>query len=268
MNILQLARRIYRGVELYGRLYIVQQIPLLIYTVGRTGSTSLRYSLQKYGVFAIHIQSLQPTQINNPRKPRSWKWVSQHIIEAHRPCRIIVSIRDPMGMLTSGFYSKIRRFGDSSRSLDEYTVDELVGLFRDSLIDEQKKKALINWYLDWFDDDFLPSTGIDIYQFPFPADIGYMRINQGNMDVVVMRAEIGDDQKVAIISNLIERKNFVLERYRTAEQKGVGVHVSEFRSRLILPRAVLDEIYNSRYAQHFLTAEEREQAIRQYLMPE
>jgi hypothetical protein len=226
---------------------------------------AMYYSLEKRKAFVLQVHSLRPEETSIASRPRSWSWAYHNVIRPKRRCELIVAVRDPLRMMITEYFSKLRWITSTKDAVHSLSTNELCNLFRTAYIEKDKRHQRI---LNWIDEEMKAATGIDVYSVQFPHDKRYVQFNHDNLDVLVIRTELDDITKGQIVGDFLGMKDLVIERHNTAEQKNIGSITTAFRDQLKLPRSILEEIYGSHYAMHFLSADEREQAIRHYLLPD
>ncbi|MCI5132818.1 MAG: hypothetical protein D3904_15205 [Candidatus Electrothrix sp. EH2] len=112
--------------------------------------------------------------------------------------------------------------------------------------------------LTWFDRELKSVTGIDIYDDVFPYDKGYLRVEKGNIDLLVMRVELSDNTKREMIENLINIPHFALTNSNVSSQKKYSLSYREFCKEIRLPESYLERLLTSKYARHFYSDSELE----------
>jgi hypothetical protein len=224
---------------------------------------ALHYSLEKRGALVIQVHSLKLDVISKRTVPQSWAWAHNNIIRFDRPCQVIIIVRDPLRMMITEFFSKLKWLTGNPRAVWDLTVEQLCELFRDVYIEKDKRHRVL---LDWYEREVEGSLGINVYEMPFPDEARFVEFQHGNKHVLILRTEIDDVLKGRIVGDFARIPNLEIVRFNTSEQKGIGAISENFRAQLKLPRHQLEEIYESRFAQHFISPEERQQAIEQYLL--
>ncbi len=100
--------------------------------------------------------------------------------------------------------------------------------------------------------------GIDVYQTPFPVDQGYTVISEGRINLLVLRCELDDRTKARAIGDFLGLDEFEIVRSNVASDKSYAGQYAEFKRRIRIPPALLDQMYNSKFARHFYSSEERQ----------
>jgi hypothetical protein len=164
--------------------------------------------------------------------------------------RVITLVRDPVATNVSMFFQLLEHYLRFLGSRELPGVDSLCKLF---LSEYNHFRPLV-----WFDAELKTTLGIDVYQHEFLMEEGYMRISNRNVDLVVLKAEIEDEAKSRIIADFLGLKELQLVRSNVAEDKSyAGIYI-DFKQSIKIPQALLDKIYESRYARHFYSSREIE----------
>jgi len=106
--------------------------------------------------------------------------------------------------------------------------------------------------LRWFDEDFFPATGIDVYEYPFNVEHGFGQIDAGGFNILLCHYE-----KLHLLqpqlAQFIGRPNFKLTRENTSEDKDIPIDVKGVlqKGRTLIPERLIQRITSSKYARHF-----------------
>jgi len=106
--------------------------------------------------------------------------------------------------------------------------------------------------LRWFNEDFYPAVGVDIYDYPFNPSDGFGQIEAPGFNVMLYRYEqLGEVEKQ--LANFVDRPGLDLERKNATDDKDIPPNVLEVlnEGRNLIPTTLVDRIYETRYAQHF-----------------
>lgn len=249
----RLPYKLKRGLNVYASLYLRRKTPFLIYTTGRVGSMALHYSLEEHGAFAFQIHTLNATKLIENQQPGTAVWAYRHIVTPGRPAKIINLFRDPLAVMISDFFPKLRWITGQKEAWLRYSVDELCNIFNTRYFADGRHLEKLNWY----EDEMQASLGINVYEQASPRDAGYSRFEHSPYDVLLIRTELDDTLKAKIIGEFAGLDNFTLIRRNVGETKDYGEVYKAFKQRLVVPDDRLNEIYESRYARHFFSDEER-----------
>jgi hypothetical protein len=110
--------------------------------------------------------------------------------------------------------------------------------------------------LIWLDAELKTTLGVDVYEHPFPAVDGFLRISTDEVDLLVIKSEIDDDIKSQVIADFLGLKKLKLVRANVAAHKSYADIYRKFKESIVIPERLLDEMYESKYARHFYSSKE------------
>jgi len=240
--------------------------PVIVYTMGKVGTTSYRYSLQKLGrhpVFAVHhvnpdyhreLVLGRGNVIQAPsalRRMRS-SLVHKLLIRSGRPYLMITGVRDPVAQILSRFHHTSNKYW--RRVVP--SVDALARWFLDHVH--------LDFPLEWFNREFLPMTGFDVYAATFDKVRGWTILERGTARCLVLKLEASDAAKGGGLRTLLGDQEFRLESYNRTGNKRSADRYRALKERVKLPREVMDRMLASRYVRHFYSETEAEQMRRRW----
>lgn len=250
----------------YQVLYLNSGAPIIVYSMTKSGSTSLHESIRKYKN-AIKVHSLAPDETQEFMERRAENYhdpgmelldqrgrlLYQHVAQRRRFAKYITLVRNPLERDISRFFQKFNRYApldnDGNLTISE---DDMVNFALDK-IEHDKQVGL-----DWFDDEYKKNLGIDIYEHPFPRETGIQRLQFDHADVLLMKLETPDEDKVQAVRDFLEVPDFNLDRTNVASEKEFADVYKLIKKRIILPEAFIDNALASKITRHFYTTEEIE----------
>ncbi|MEQ8841185.1 MAG: putative capsular polysaccharide synthesis family protein [Acidimicrobiales bacterium] len=249
---------------------------VIVFQMGKVGSTSVASSFPT----GRHPVSVQTHHLHRPRVEAAKEWsrarglpvrahffhadaVARRVVDRGRPFKLITLVREPVGRSVSNFFHNFERFVGVPLTDSTHTTEELVQL----LVEHEKQFDESRW----FQREFEPALGIDLYAHPFPHDEGVQRLRAGRGErgeVLVLRLETSDDDKEAAIAAFLGETDFRLASANVGAEKDYGAVYERFRSAAVLPEAFLDRKLGSIYATHFYSAAERDEVRRRWSVRE
>jgi hypothetical protein len=264
--------------------------PILIYQMGGVGSSSIRNSLFRsndprtrlvlmcHEFFPIRNRDLDRIVIEpeyrgylawecdhdrrvfeqfSLARRLSWlfrkKFYTQRIYQAYVKAggqlRVITIVRDPMAHNISLFFQVFDQYAGTSVQQSGCSVDELIRIFLERYVYSRP--------LTWFDAELKTTLGIDVFQHPFPVERGYAVVAAGDISLLVLRSELEDRQKADAIAKFLGLKDFKILRSNVTSEKAHGPLYEEFKRCIRVPDDLLKQLYESKYARHFYSDEER-----------
>jgi hypothetical protein len=237
--------------------------PVLIYQMAKSATTTVLRSLERAGVHAIEVHMMNPETIRRLRSNMRTAGIStlqmdidiighsvrRGIVEAGRRAKIVNLVRDPVARNASLYFQILDRVWQTDNAHEKIGLDRLLEEFH-TRFDHDRT-------LDWFDDEFKPVLGVDIYAQEFPHAQGWLRIEAGQYDILLMRVDLDDASKQRLLSEFLGVEGLKLSRENVGAQKPYAETYREFLRALRLSEEYVDRMLESKYARHFFTDEER-----------
>jgi hypothetical protein len=236
--------------------------PLVVFSMGKTGSTAIARALHDatgdpvFQVFRLEPERLaqaeQRYRAGHPRAPFAGAhhlWESEYLLRKppgeRAPWVVITPVREPIAQAVSAFFHSA---GPRERLAAHSTgagpsVDALV----DALVDGRWTRPPVRW----FDREFAPALGVDVYAESFDPAMGFGVIDTPEVRVLLLRQE-NFAAAPTLLAHFLNRTDPVPVPARNEGAGRVyGERYREFLAAARLPERLLDEAYGSRYARHF-----------------
>jgi len=272
----------------YVALYLGRRTPIVVYQMGKVGSSSIRNALLLRGLHPVlHLHTMSPlrekeagavaidaglegalhreieharavfARLGSLAKLRlvlhEWlneRRISRRLLRPGRPLRIITSVREPIAASVSMFFQLLPWYIGGPYRPDRISTDDLIRLFFERY---SWQRPLI-----WFDEEMRYATGVDVYRHPFSRDEGFLRFREGSIDVLVLKTETDDAVKERALSEFLGSGEIRLARSNIASDKSYALQYQEFKDRIRFSDAFFHSMYDSKYARHFYGAAELE----------
>jgi Putative capsular polysaccharide synthesis protein len=242
--------------------------PVIVYTIGKTGSSTvlatLAAALPGRPVWQIH--HLQPERVD--RSERSYRSMAKPIVTGHvvaarhmsrhhppspeAPWDVVTLVREPVAQDVSVFFQVGERRGffaidEHGELVDPTTVDELLVRFASWRDHEDDAR--------WFDEDFEPSLGVDVYDTPFDPSVGFATYESERARVLLLRTEDLRRVGAAALGEFLGIDPPVLVDANVGDEKRYAEVYGAMRARGVDP-ALVDRLHATKQARHFYTADE------------
>jgi hypothetical protein len=202
--------------------------------MGKVGSTSVYESLLACGVTAIHFHWMEPLYMGQ--------------IANKERVEIITLVREPIGRCISEFFQNFESHTGVDYHRDAFDLVTLYELF------------LNNQYfwrpLPWFDEEMKPELGVDVYDYAFPQERGWLVIETGIYRILILKAELDDAIKETVIADFLKLGSFELTRANMAQEKAYAETYRTFIQTIRLPATYIDAMCNYKYTRHFYSETE------------
>ena len=238
-----------------------RELKVLVYHMGKVGSTSIFESLVSAGIPNInHMNRMNPNNIELVRQEHRERGlpVPEGDEEGLRvyndirsiPYRIqcISPVRDPIRRNLSAFFFSYERFTGERYEQDRIDIDRLLQCFLTTYSHDVP--------LTWFDTEIKQVLGVDVYGCPFPKKIGVGTVSRRNCRVLLIKCELHDAEKESAIKEFLGLPSFSLRNENVGRDKVYAETYKQFLQTIKLPDSYLDRMCNSKYARHFYTDEE------------
>jgi hypothetical protein len=234
------------------------EIPVLVFQVGKVGSSTVYYSLKAAGIACEHVHRIAPGGIARVADERRRKGLpikdervglalNDRIRRSDGKVRIVTMVREPVSRNISAFFQNLADYYGET-PLEAISVDDAIRRF----MEEYPHHVILNW----FDVEFEPVTGISIFDHPFPTGTQSMIVSEGRFEILVLRVEAPDDVKKEALERFLHLDNLELVRANVGGIKDYARLYENFRRHISLPAEYLDRMLDSKYARHFYTPEE------------
>lgn len=216
--------------------------PIYLFQMGKVGSASLHSTLLEcLPNKTLHKHCFEEMTPEDQQELRRRQRENQ-------PVTVITPIREPLARNISGFFQTFKRDTGIEMAEHKWEIAELLALFLSRYPHHES--------LGWFDVDFRPAMGIDVYAQPFPKQRQWQVYAQGSTRVLVYRSDLGREQQLAIVSDFLGHKIKKWIYTNRAEDKDYAELYKEFCSIVKLPDDYIARLSESRYFRHFWTGEE------------
>ena len=248
------------------------QLPLLVWQMGKVGSTTLAQALQGVsGLPAFHVHRLDARHMVRVRRQLVERGTTlgpgyhlglalrRQIVRSGRPARVLTLVREPVGRNLSAWFQVMKRFAPRLATGNP-APEAVVEAFLERYTHDEP--------LTWFDDELRAVTGLDVYGRSFPHDHGWMRLGDHRWDVLVMRHDLPDEQKLAVLRETWDLDLPPLRATNLTRESSEADLYRRVLSDVRLPAAYVDRLLDSRYARHFYEAKDRRRIRRRWLLGE
>lgn len=195
-----------------------------VYQMGKVGSSSIRHSLNN--ILNIPVYQVHYFKGKFPYNKNS---------------KIISLVREPIERNFSGFFQNFERVVGIPFAKSKYSIQELLDIFLDKYIHDVP--------LVWYDDEFYPNTGIDVYSKKFKD--GFSIID----NCLFLRCELDDKRKSQLISKFLGINEFEIVRTGLSASATYGEMHKKFVKEVKFPRSYLDLFLGTKFVNHFYSDE-------------
>ncbi|MEQ8558534.1 MAG: putative capsular polysaccharide synthesis family protein [Henriciella sp.] len=234
---------------------------IVVYTMGKVASSSVAEALGKADIDYCDVHTLAQKRyldilrahMNNP----DFKKIPRHLmdslnvwnaIKADRPIKIISLLREPVSRNTAAVFQNL----PISLQDDEEEILERLRNYPANQLDR------------WFDEDFIPLTGLDVFSMDIDPSAGHFEFGNDEYDVLMLKVDLDDERKSELISQFVGHE-VTVERSNEAKSKWYADIYSKLRTdRRVLSKEFLEACMSLKYFRTFYSLEERRAVAERY----
>ena len=246
--------------------------PVVVFSMGKTGSTAVARAVRDatgdrvFQIFRLDAERLAHAErryrVNNREAKRLGRdpgtlpfrgalhlWESEYLLRHPptpvAPWTVITTVREPIAQAVSAFFHGAVRRGALN---DGSTVATLTDAF--------VAEGWVRAPLRWFDREFAPALGIDVFEHPFDITRAHGVIETPSVRVLLMRQENLATAPDALAAFLGLPQPVPVAVRNEAAQRADAAMYRDFLANARLPMSLREKAYGSRYARHFYADEE------------
>jgi hypothetical protein len=226
--------------------------PIIVHTMGRVGSSSVAFAceeLSNYQTYHTHFLNRDSIDDLMRRADRRGRKVAPNIqrsltvlneiLPQGGPVKMITLVRDPVARNLSGCFAN---FLTKNKGLGEARLTP-------QMVEEQFSSFYHDRPVWWFDRELKEPLGIDLLGSAFPQDQQFDRRSFGQIDLLVMQAELSDEIKLKVLREFLESDELELKRRNVHAKK--DDRYSLFLQLAPVTEEYMDKFYDQPYVKHF-----------------
>jgi hypothetical protein len=245
---------------------------IVVFTMGKTGSTAIARAVsdatgrRAFQVFRLNAAELAGAEkryrashrdakrarndastVPFPGALHLWEteFLLRHMPTPERPWDVITTVREPVAQAVSAFFHGGRRSG----ALQDHS--DVAALTERMLAEDWLRMPM-----RWFEREFLPTLGVDVFASPFDPSAGFSTIETPALRVLLARQEDLDRAPEALRDFLRLSASVPIARRNEAENLEYATAYRSFLREVSLPDAVLERAYATPYSRHFYAPDE------------
>lgn len=236
--------------------------PVLVYQMGKVGSSTVHQTLQERGIDSVHVHYIAdahwgqgaklytknnttiPAHFHRGRLLRYWiNWTERQV-------RVVSLVRDPIARRVSEAFELSHLQGVPARK-----PSKALRALRDQLASEDALK----YPYAWFDREFLPMFDVDVLGHSFNREEGFGRITRENVDILIMTLEKLNELVPTVLSEFIG-KSLEVKRNRVRTDQVY----TQVKNNLTLSEETVRHLYDHPWMRHFYTDQDIEQFVERW----
>lgn len=256
-----------RARDLRGRFLYRLGGPILIYQMGKVGSSAVYRALRESGLgvpihqvhllnnldeIERHVRRLYDRPEETLRQIERGRRLRQDIDrEPRRRWDVVTIVRDPVARNISAFFQSIEEIlPDLRTSLGKGRVD--IALLLDAFLERFDHGAPTGW----FDTQMKPVFDLDVFSAPFPHERGFQTLEGDRARLLILRTR---DLPRCFSTAFRDFLDVPVKRpspENSAAGKWYGSLYERFLAEASLPQEYVATQYESKMARHFFTSDE------------
>ena len=266
--------------------------PILIYQMGKVGSTSVHHALRKARIESYQLHCLNPIRLQEieqkllrqglgtPKHIKQSRQIRSDYLDRDIPVKIICPIRHPLRRNISAFFQQlpmkllsdpaykeaidmpndiklVQRMMLPHEWLNAYVLSKLPNIL------SGREKILVDLFLHHFDHDTplnwcqkeLEATfGIDLFSMVDTEAFEHVRLQKDGVDLLLYKCEMSLPSQSELISSFLNRSDIQLIEMHTTRTKKIHPIKKKFESILSLPTQLARQYTDSVYTRTFYPA--------------
>ncbi|HEY5658239.1 MAG TPA: putative capsular polysaccharide synthesis family protein [Myxococcota bacterium] len=240
--------------------------PVLVYQMGKVGSSTVARVLRAAAYPDLHVHSLEPETLRRVYEEQrraggrfsvGYTWHLSRAVQARLRClgdtcrvSVITLVRDPIAREVSALFQSP-------------TVQGAALLGADGALDAQRavaslrarfsKKDACWWVFDWFQSEIGATLGVDVMAAPFPRERGWGIVEGARASGLVLRTEDLDRTLAPALRAFlgIEVGDVTRHRSNVRSETRDAARYGDVLSGVRLPRDAVERIYAQPFVRHF-----------------
>jgi hypothetical protein len=236
--------------------------PILVYQMGKVGSTTIKHTLDYYAISNYQIHYLNEKTLDRiearhlekdlkvPLHIRRSKDVLEQGLLEEKPIKVISLVRDPVARNISAFFQNIESY---------FTKSELQAIDIETLIETFLNEYPHHISINWFEKELQANLDIDVCDIVDDKNQAYFTTKHKNVELLLIKVEASDDEKSKALADFVELpKNFELVSGNIGEDKSYSDIYIRFKDKIKFPKSYLDEMYKSKLIESIYPKDEIE----------
>ena len=239
--------------------------PVIIYQMGKVGSVTVQISLNRANLpnDILHFHFLSPQKIlrqKNKFRKRGFYPYPIHIYRGEAiarlldkkptgPIKVITLVRDPIAVKISSLFENPKAARENILTPN----GEIDASKADAFLERELANPGNFGYINkWFDEELKNMFAIDVFEEPFPVELGHTVYKKGNTEVLLIRLEDLTEKGPTAIADFLKLDSPVKLIHGRARKNLANADVyDQVLSNLHLSSETCETIYASRLARHF-----------------
>lgn len=280
------AAKAYYHRQLHREMLNAKQPPVVIYQMGKVGSSSINRSLkvlrQDMPIFHVHYLTKDLIDLNEGMRIKFFRTKEEKELKRTWLCeflnnqlaaglingnkwKIITLVRDPIARNVSAFFQTLKvevlepdyRYKFTAGSKSTYKFETIATLENfDELMESYLKDFDHKTPLEFFDREIKGVLDIDVFANDFPKQKGYKIYRGAVADMLLIRLESLNECSHEAFKEFLNIENFTLINTNIGDNKNYSSIYNKFKKNIVLTDSYISEMYESDFTRNFYTESE------------
>ncbi len=228
---------------------------VVIYQMGKVGSSSIEKTLLKHGVHVIHSHKFTPENVyfydlsivsKFKKVAASIRFFITQYFFKIKACKVITIVRDPIDRNLSQMFHHIDLLIYERTKLDSRREVSANELFQEIFENDINLK----YAEEWFEKEFYRATGFNYQRLEFDIEEGYGLAKQKEKEFLFLRFENLNSLE-SVIGDFCKIEDFKLDNTNRSTRKWYSDLYTEFKSHLKVGDESFNLIYNNKFYNKF-----------------
>jgi hypothetical protein len=224
--------------------YLSEDNFVLVYQMGKVGSSSIEHSLNLNNIPSYHIHTFDDHEefymyhnthdvkkFFEPTKRLAYRLVlkhRKHLLQKRESLKIITLVRDPVATVLSRFFQDLHiQFIEGKKNESIHNDMNETYLHLEYCFDNHINKS---YFSNWFDNELNRNFNIDIFKQETDKSQPSFRFSNNNRDVLLVKCE-SLSKLDSELSNFLQIDDFKLTNSNEAKNKWYSNIYSDFKKR-------------------------------------
>jgi len=244
-------------------------LPILIYQMGKVGSTPIMASLAAANLPYAHVHFLSSPHLKEVERYYSTlpqAKIPDHIQRSKQirslidassgklKWKVITLVREPISRAVSDVFQNMADTIPGINSVGENSANQIISDYIVDRLDRFDEKT--DYLCTWFDKEVKAAFELDVFATPFNQSAGFQIYRSAKADILCLKLENLSACHQQAFGDFLGVRNFKLIDANAASVKPYRGLYRRVQATIRIPPACLQRIYSSRFVQHFYTPEE------------
>ncbi|PRO65336.1 putative capsular polysaccharide synthesis family protein [Alkalicoccus urumqiensis] len=265
-------------VRYFKKMYIDNPKLVVIHQMGKVGSTTLVETLKEKNWQPFHVHSFRtPLSTSMYEQYRSTRYyrtplyrlryflrhrLVEMLLKQRKKVKIISLVREPVSRNQSMYF---HAFHVPLMGMNKYQDNRQEDAVNIEAFRRDFYKRFNHLYGNrWFDQEFARIWDVNVYAYPFDQEKGYTRIQSGNKDILLVQMEKLNDLE-QVLADFLGEEDLTLTQANSGSKKWYHAVYKEFKQKADPSKEYVDQLYDTKYMNHFYSKEDQEKGRNRFL---